>query len=193
MIISYENLTNIYKFPFSLLSFFPSMGKCLCKEAKIISISTIEEIQPNSLNELNEKLISLIFDLNNLLIQSRHQYKTTLTSCEKSNALISKVQEYQIEIMLKQVRAHVIELEKCSFKPSALNSLRSILKSIEHIEKQIESDFFNSLMTLNSKKEDFSLKIPQNFPLNSVLSDIDGRTEINQRQKGFKRRKYFKQ
>lgn len=177
---------------FPLLSLFTSMGKCLCKESKIISVSTCDEIYPSSLQELNHKLISLIFFLNSLLIQSRHQYEITITVRNRSDALRSKVQEYQIESMLKEVRSNIVELENLSLKASSIKSIQLILRSIENIENQIDSADFHSLIVLNPKKSDFPLQIPKNFPLNTIVSDIDARTELTQGEKGFKRRKYFK-
>ena len=168
------------------------MGKCLSKDSKIISVATTEEIFPNSLQELNQRMISLIFFLNSLLIRSRHRYEITLTFQNRSDALFSKVQEHQIESMLEQVRSNIVELENLKLKSSSIKSIQLILKSIENIENQIESPYFKSLFVLDSKKSDFSLQIPQNFPLNAIISDIDARTELNLGEKGFKRRKYFK-
>ena len=171
------------------------MGKCLSKDSKIISVATTEEIFPNSLQELNQRMISLIFFLNSLLIRSRHRYEITLTVQNRSDALFSKVQEHQIESMLEQVRSNIVELENLKLKSSSIKSIQLILKSIENIENienQIESPYFKSLFVLDSKKADFSLQIPQNFPLNAIISDIDARTELNLGEKGFKRRKYFK-
>jgi hypothetical protein len=165
------------------------MGKCLCKQAKVSSFSTEENVNLDSVSELSSRIVALILSLNLLLNKSRQEYEANIYSRSRQKALSSKVQEYKINNLLEEARDLLFVLDNYILKSKSFNNLEKIIEEIEKIESFVNHSAPNSIVESSQR-----FSIPSNFPFESAISEIDSRIEIisPSTKKTFIRRKYFK-
>lgn len=156
------------------------MGQCFVKEFKITVAPTRHSI--DNLSDLRELAVSLIIQLNSILIACKINYQDSLLNRNRKMAISIKIKEEYLKQNISTLQRLIKKLDNPDKAKFSNHILKGTFIPIKSIEKLILSGHFDSLSNYPS------LNINIKEIESEVSLDLDSLTQTE----GFIRKKYFK-